>query len=57
MILRATTLFSKSTIDGVAILGTITPPNTGKIFFENINLEAGATDVFSSRLPAHQPFG
>lgn len=48
VIIRATSLYAQSTVDGAAIIGNITPPTSGQIFFENLNLIASSGDVFTS---------
>lgn len=48
VIIRATPLFADSSVDGAAIIGNITPPNSGQIFFENLNLIASTGDIFTS---------
>lgn len=48
VVIRATSLFAQSTVDGAAIIGNHIPPDSGQIFFENLNLIASAGSVFTS---------
>ncbi len=48
VIIRATPLFAQSAIDGITIIGTHTPPDSGQIFFENLNLLAQTGNIFDS---------
>lgn len=46
--IRSVPMHAESSIDGVAIIGNITPPTTGRIFFENVNLFSTTGDIFGS---------